>query len=62
MKIYGTFAILYTANQAIDMIREKKINVEALVSHHLPLDEFMDALDMMMDRSSSMKIMIEPNR
>jgi 2-desacetyl-2-hydroxyethyl bacteriochlorophyllide A dehydrogenase len=61
LKIYGTFAILYTANQAIDMIREKKINVEALVSHHLPLDEFKTALDMMMDRSSSMKIMIEPN-
>lgn len=62
LKIYGTFAILYTANQAIDMIREKKINVSDLVSHRFSLDEFMIALDMMMDRTNSMKIVIEPTK
>jgi 2-desacetyl-2-hydroxyethyl bacteriochlorophyllide A dehydrogenase len=61
LKIFGTFAILYTAIPAIDMIREKKINVEALVSHKLPLNEFPTAMNMMMDRTSSMKIIIEPN-
>jgi len=61
LKIFGTFAILYTAIPAIDMIREKKINVEALVSHRLPLSEFPNALNMMMDRTSSMKIIMEPN-
>lgn len=62
LKIFGTFAILYTANQAIDMIREKKVNVADLVSHRLDLDEFMIALNMMMDRTNSMKIIIEPNK
>lgn len=62
LKIFGTFAILYTANQAIDMIREKKVNVSDIVSHRLYLDEFMTALNMMMDRTSSMKVIIEPNR
>lgn len=60
LKIYGTFAILYTAQQAIDIIRAKKINVETLVSHRLRLDEFSNALEMLKDRSRSMKIMIEP--
>ncbi len=62
LKIYGTFALLHTALPAIDMIREKKINAEALVSHHLPLGEFTTALDMMLEKSGSMKIIIEPNR
>jgi D-arabinitol dehydrogenase (NADP+) len=62
LKIFGTFALLYTALPAIDMIREKKVNAEALISHHLPLDEFPTALNMMMERSGSMKIIIEPNK
>jgi len=60
LKIYGTFALLHTASPAIEMIREKRINVEALVSHRLTLDNFTTALDMMLDRASSMKIIIEP--
>ncbi len=60
LKIYGTFAILYTALPAIEMIREKKVNAEALVSHRLPLDDFTTALDMMTDKADSMKIVIEP--
>ncbi len=62
LKVFGTFAILYTANQAIDMIKEKKINLDLLVSHRLPLDSFITALGMMTDKANSMKIIIEPNR
>ena len=61
LKIYGTFALLHTASAAIEMIREKKINAEALVSHRLPLDEFTTALNMMLEKTGSMKIIIEPN-
>jgi len=61
LKIFGTFAILYTALPAIEMIREKKINVEAIVSHRFPLDEFITGLNMMLDKTGSMKIMIEPS-
>lgn len=60
LKIFGTFSLLHTAVPAIDMICEKKINVHALVSHHFPLDNFYTALNMMFNRSSSMKIIIEP--
>jgi len=60
LKIYGTFALLHTASAAIEMIREKKINAEALVSHRFPLDEFMTALNMMLEKAGAMKIIIEP--
>jgi len=60
LKIYGTFSLLHTTIPAIDMIREKKVNTEALVSHRLPLGDFMKALEMMKDKSGSMKIVIEP--
>ena len=60
LKIYGTFALLHTAAPAIEMIREKKVNAEALVSHRLPLDDFMTGLDMMLEKSGSMKIIVEP--
>ncbi|MBD3182295.1 alcohol dehydrogenase catalytic domain-containing protein [Candidatus Poribacteria bacterium] len=59
LKIYGTFSLLHTSSVAIDMIREKKINAEALVSHKLPLDQFDSAFEMMHNRASSMKIIIE---
>ena len=59
LKIYGTFALLHTSSTAIEMIRGKKIEAEALVSHHFPLDEFATALNMMFDRTGSMKIVIE---
>ncbi len=60
LKIFGTFSLLHTAIPAINMIREKKINVEALVSHHFPLVDFHIALNMMLNRAGSMKIIIEP--
>ena len=60
LRIYGTFALLHDASSAIEMIRAKKIDAEALVSHRFPLDEFMTALNMMMDKTGSMKIVIEP--
>ncbi len=47
---------------ALDMIKEKKINLDLLVSHRLPLDSFITALGMMTDKANSMKIIIEPNR
>lgn len=60
LKIFGTFSLLHTAIPAINMIREKKINVEDLVSHYFSLDNFFTALNMMLNRSGSMKIIIEP--
>ncbi len=61
LKIYGTFALLHTTSPAIEMLREKKINAEDLVSHRFPLGEFTTALSMMLEKSGAMKIIIEPN-
>lgn len=58
LKIFGTFALLYTAPPAIDMIREGKINAEALISHKFSLDEFPTAMNMMLEKAGSMKIVI----
>lgn len=60
LKIYGTFALLHTSLPAIEMIREKKINAEALISHRFPLNDFMDAMDLM-KKPGHGKILIEPN-
>ena len=60
LKIYGTFALLQTVPPAIEMIREKKVNAEALVSHKIPLSDFETAMNMMLEKVGSMKIMIEP--
>ena len=61
LKIFGTFALLHTVSAAIDMIREKKIDAQSLVSHHFALGDFMTALNMMLQKAGSMKIMIEPS-
>jgi 2-desacetyl-2-hydroxyethyl bacteriochlorophyllide A dehydrogenase len=60
LKISGTFALLHTALSAIEMIREKKIDAETLVSHRFPLEDFMTSLNMMLEKAGSMKIIIEP--
>ena len=60
LKIAGTFSLVHTASAAIDMIRGKRIDAEALISHHLPLVEFEEAFDIMRNDPKSMKIVVEP--
>ena len=46
----------------MDMVRAKKINVEALITHRFPLDQMNEALHTMKEkRDEAMKILIYPN-
>ena len=60
LRIYGSLTLLYTASAAIEMMRAKRIDTEALISHRFPLNDFMSAFNFMMEGAGSMKIMIEP--
>lgn len=57
LKISGTFAILHTAIPAIELLQEKKIQVEPLISHQFSLEEFESAFELKQD-GEAMKIMI----
>lgn len=57
LKISGTFALLHTARPAIDLLQERKIQVESLISHKFPLDEFEKAFELK-QKGEAMKIMI----
>lgn len=57
LKISGTFALLHTARAAIDLLKERKIQVEPLVSHKFPLEEFEKAFELKQS-GEAMKIMI----
>ena len=61
LKICGTFALLHTARPAIDLLKAKKINVEPLISHEFPLEEFMAAFELKQQGKDALKIVITPN-
>jgi len=60
LKICGTFALLHTSRQAIDVIKSKKIDVESLISHQFPLADFEAAFVLKQQGEAAMKIMILP--
>lgn len=57
LKISGTFALLHTARPAIDLLQEKKIQVEPLISHEFPLEEFESAFELK-QKGEAMKIVV----
>ena len=60
LKICGTFALLHTARQAVDVIRSTKVDVESLVSHQFPLEDFEAAFELKQQGKDALKIMIVP--
>ncbi len=61
LKIIGTFSLLAEFGPAIELVRSGRIDLESLISHRLPLEDFGRALDMMRNRETSMKIVIKPH-
>lgn len=57
--IIGTFALCYTFDQAIALLRSGAVIVEPLVSHTLPLAAFPEALGSFA-RSETLKVQIRP--
>jgi len=60
LKICGAFALLHTARQVVDVIKSKKVDVQSLVSHQFPLEDFEKAFALKQQGKDAMKIMIIP--
>lgn len=60
IKAIGTFAQLYTFTYAVDLLRDRAINVKTLISHEFPLTEFEKAFDVAQHLRDRMKILVKP--
>ncbi len=58
LKIIGSFAVNRTFPQSIAMIESGAVQVEPLISHRLPLDDFERALDLAQNDPARMKVQI----
>lgn len=47
---------------AIELIREKRVPVESLITHHLPLAQAAEGFRLVAESGESIKVIIEPNR
>lgn len=47
---------------AIELIREKRVPVESLITHHLPLAQAAEGFSLVAESGESIKVIIEPNR
>ena len=61
LKIYGSFSLLYTAAQSVDLLRSGRIKVEPLISHRFPLERFVEAFELKRNNPKPMKVMIVEN-
>ena len=58
LKIYGSFSLLYTAAQSVDLLRSGRIKVKPLISHRFPLEKFVEAFELKRNNPETMKVMI----
>jgi len=56
LSIIGSFAVNRTFHESIMMIRSGKINLQPLVSHQLPLDDFQEGLRLAQEDPHRMKV------
>lgn len=62
LQISSSFTSVRNSLQALDLMKNNIINVNELVSHELPLDEFESGLKLIKDKNThTMKIIILPN-
>ncbi len=60
--VYGSFALNVTFGPAIELLRGGAVDVEPLISHRFPLEQFPQALEMARTRSEpTMKVVFEPS-
>jgi L-iditol 2-dehydrogenase len=48
--------------QALDLVRSGRVEVEDMITHRLPLDEIGEGFRLTCDGTESLKVIIEPNR
>jgi L-iditol 2-dehydrogenase len=62
IELVGCRANPNTLEQALAMVREKRVDVSGLITHVLPLSEFSRALDIFVHRRDrSLKVVLKPN-
>jgi D-arabinitol dehydrogenase (NADP+) len=62
ISVYGSFALNVTFGPAIELLRGGAVDVEPLISHRFPLEQFPQALEMALTRSEpTMKVVFEPS-
>lgn len=61
ISVYGSFALNVTFGPAIELLRGGALQVEPLISHRFPLEQFPQVLEMARTRSEpAIKIVIQP--
>lgn len=61
IKVIGTFAQLYNFPQALNLLENKVIDVQSLISQRMTLEEFPKAMELMLTSHDRLKIIIKPN-
>jgi D-arabinitol dehydrogenase (NADP+) len=60
LEVYGSFSLCYTFDSALRLLASRAIEVEPLVSHTLPLEDFGAALHLFETSPERMKIQVAP--
>ncbi len=58
-RIIGSFALCYTFQKAIQLLQNRVVQVEGLVSHRLPLEQAAEAFSSIQEDPERMKVLIE---
>jgi len=59
LEIYGSFSLCYTFFSAIDLLENKVLSVEPLVSDRIPLETLPEILESKVSKNGKMKIIVE---
>jgi len=60
LNIHGAHLAPYTFPVAIDYLKRKLIQIDPIVTHHLPLKDFQKGLDAVQNPSDSIKVLLAP--
>lgn len=62
LTILSSFTSVRNSFQAIELLKTKRVNVNPLISHLLPLADFQKGVDALAGRGNVMKVLLTPNR
>jgi len=61
LSIHSSFTSVRNSHQAVDLLRSRRIEVEALVSHRLPLEELQRGIELIEKGKNVRKVLVLPN-
>jgi threonine dehydrogenase-like Zn-dependent dehydrogenase len=60
LNIHGSSLSPYTYPVAIDMIAKKRLPLDQIITHELPLSDFQQAIDLVASGEQSIKVILKP--